>query len=155
LTRAKGTSVIRPPPARKVVFDTNVYIAAIQGGPQTQAHQLLLSALPRTYLSAVVAQELLSGAVDTVGERLVGRYIDRTERTGRVIAPTYEDWKEAGKVLARIGRQDAGQRMRIPRLVNDVLLALCARQIGATLYTLNREDFTLIVRYTRFALQVL
>jgi len=35
------------------------------------------------------------------------------------------------------------------------MLALCARQIGATLYTLNREDFTLIVRYTRFALQVL
>jgi predicted nucleic acid-binding protein len=147
--------VIRPPPARKVVFDTNVYIEAIQGGPQAQAYQLLLATLPRTYLSAVVVQELITGAVDAVGERLVGRLIQRTERTGRVVTPTYADWKETGRVLARISRREPGQRTRIPRLVNDVLLALSARQIGATLYTFNREDFTLIVRYTRFALEVL
>lgn len=147
--------MIRPPPARKVVFDTNVYIEAIQGGPQAQAYQLLLATLPRTYLSAVVVQELITGAVDAVGERLVGRLIQRTERTGRVVTPTYADWKETGRVLARISRREPGQRTRIPRLVNDVLLALSARQIGATLYTFNREDFTLIVRYTRFALEVL
>ena len=147
--------MIRPPPARKIVFDTNVYIEAIQGGPQAQAYQLLLATLPRTYLSAVVVQELITGAVDAVGERLVGRLIQRTERTGRVVTPTYADWKETGRVLARISRREPGQRTRIPRLVNDVLLALSARQIGATLYTFNREDFTLIVRYTRFALEVL
>ena len=147
--------MIRPLPARKVVFDTNVYIEAIQGGPQAQAYQLLLATLPRTYLSAVVVQELITGAVDAVGERLVGRFIQRTERTGRVVTPTYADWKETGRVLARISRREPGQRTRIPRLVNDVLLALSARQIGATLYTFNREDFTLIVRYTRFALEVL
>jgi len=147
--------VIRPPPARKAVFDTNVYIEAIQRGPQAQAYQLILAALPRTYLSAVVVQELITGAVDAVGERLVGRFIQRTERTGRVVTPTYADWKETGRVLARISRREPGQRTRIPRLVNDVLLALSARQIGATLYTFNREDFTLIAGYTRFALEVL
>jgi predicted nucleic acid-binding protein len=147
--------VIRPPPARKVVFDTNVYIEAIQGGPPSQAYQHILAALPRTYLSAVVVQELTTGALDTVGERLVGRFIQRTEQTGRIVTPTYADWKEAGMVLARIGRREPGQRTRIPRLVNDVLLALSARQIGATLYTFNREDFALIAGYTRFALEVL
>ena len=147
--------MIRPPPARKLVFDTNVYIEAIQGGPQAQAYQLILAALPRTYLSAVVVEELITGAVDAVGERLVGRFIQRTEQTGRVVTPTYADWKEAGRVLARISRREPGQRTRIPRLVNDVLLVLSARQIAATLYTFNREDFTLIVRYTRFALEVL
>lgn len=147
--------MIQPPPARKVIFDTNVYIAAIQGGPQGQPYQLLLAALPRTYLSAVVVQELITGALDAVGERLVGRFIQRTEQTGRVVTPTYADWKETGRVLARISRQEPGQRTRIPRLVNDVLLALSARQIGATLYTFNREDFTLIAGYTRFALDVL
>ena len=40
-------------------------------------------------------------------------------------------------------------------LVNDVLLALSARQIGATLYTFNGEDFRLIARYKKFALEVL
>lgn len=147
--------MIRASKGRKLLFDTNVYIAAIQGGPQTQAYQLLLAALPRTYLSAVVVQELFTGAVDAVGQRLVDRLVRRTGQTGRVIAPTYENWKEAGRVLARITRQERGQRMRIPRLVNDLLLALSARQIGATLYTFNREDFALISRYTRLALQVL
>jgi predicted nucleic acid-binding protein len=148
-------SMIRPPNAKKVVFDTNVYIAAIQGGPDARASQLLLAALPRTYLSAVVGQELLTGAADTVGERLVERFVQRTEQTGRVITPTYEEWKEAGRVLARIRRREPAQRSRISRLVNDTLLALSARQIGATLYTFDRDDFTLIARYTRFALEML
>jgi predicted nucleic acid-binding protein len=147
--------VIRPTPARKVVFDTNVYIEAIQGGPQAPAYQLLLAVLPRTYLSAVVVQELITGALDAVGERLVGRFIQRTEQTGRVVTPTYADWKETGTVLARISRREPGQRTHIPGLVNDILLALSARQIGATLYTFNREDFTLIASYARFALEVL
>jgi predicted nucleic acid-binding protein len=147
--------VIRPPQAKKVVFDTNVYIEAIQGGPNSQAYELLLSVLPRTYLSAVVVQELFTGALDAVGERLVDRFVRRTEQTGRLIIPTYGEWKEAGRALARIGRREPAQRSRIPRLVNDVLLALGARHIGATLYTFNREDFILISRYTRFALEIL
>lgn len=147
--------MIRPPKAKKVVFDTNVYIEAIQGGPDARAYHLLLSALPRTYLSAVVVQELLTGAVDTVGERLVERFVRRTEQTGRVVIPTYEEWKQAGRVLASIRQREPAQRSRISRLVNDVLLALTARQIGATLYTLDRDDFTLIARYAGFALEIL
>lgn len=147
--------MIRPPNAEKVVFDTNVYIAAIQGGPDARAYQLLLAVLPRTYLSAVVVQELFTGAVGTVGERLVERFVQRTEQTGRVITPTYEEWKEAGRVLSRIRRREPAQRSRISRLVNDTLLALSARQIGATLYTFDRDDFTLIGRYTRFTLEIL
>lgn len=147
--------MIPPPKAKKLVFDTNIYIEAIQSGPEARAYQLLLASLPRTYLSAVVVQELLTGAVDSVGERLVERFIQRTEQTGRLIIPTYGEWKEAGRVLARIRRREPAQRSRISRLVNDTLLALSARQIGATLYTLDRDDFTLIARYTRFALEVL
>jgi predicted nucleic acid-binding protein len=58
-------------------------------------------------------------------------------------------------VLARINRQEPAQRTRLARLVNDVLLAMSARQIGATLYTFNREDFTLIARYKTFSLVLL
>ena len=72
-----------------------------------------------------------------------------------MIIPTYGDWKEAGRVLARIRRREPAERSRIPRLVNDVLLALSARQIGAMLYTFDSQDFTLIARYTRFALEIL
>ena len=40
-------------------------------------------------------------------------------------------------------------------LVNDVLLAMTAVQIGATLFTCNGEDFRLIARHTKFPLEIL
>lgn len=147
--------MIRPLKGRKVLFDTNVYIEAIHAGPEADAYQLLLSALPRTYLSAVVVQELYTGTLDAFGERLVERFVGQTEKTGRIVIPTYQDWKETGRILAKIGRQEPAQRTRIPRLVNDVLLAMSAMQIGATLFTFNEEDFRLIARYKKFSLQIL
>lgn len=151
----KDISTIQPPKGRKIIFDTNVYIEAIQGGLEADTYQLLLAALPRTYLSAVVAQELDTGALDPFGERLVELFVRQTEKTGRMVIPTYRDWKQTGKILAQISRQEPNQRSRIPRLVNDVLLAMCALQIGATLFTFNGRDFSLIARYKKFSLQVL
>jgi len=40
-------------------------------------------------------------------------------------------------------------------MVNDILLALSARRLGAELFTFNRDDFQLIRRYKPFALRVL
>jgi predicted nucleic acid-binding protein len=42
----------------------------------------------------------------------------------------------------------------LPRLLNDVLIALCARRVGATLVTYNRADFQLIRRHVPLALRV-
>jgi predicted nucleic acid-binding protein len=107
------------------------------------------------YLSAVVVQELYAGALDSLGERLAATFVSQTERAGRIVTPTYQDWKETGRILGTINRQEPSERTRIPRLVNDVLLALSAVQIGATLCTFNGEDFRLIARYKKFSLQVL
>jgi len=43
----------------------------------------------------------------------------------------------------------------LPALLNDILIALCARRIGATLLTHNGQDFRLIRRHKEFALRVL
>jgi tRNA(fMet)-specific endonuclease VapC len=111
--------------------------------------------LPQTYLSAVVIQELYTGALDPIGERLVEMSVRQTEKTSRIVIPTYRDWEQTGKTLAQISKQEPNQRSRIPRLVNDVLLALSAIQIGATLYTFNGGDFGLIARYRNFSLEIL
>jgi predicted nucleic acid-binding protein len=110
----------------------------------------LLSSIPRMYLSAVVVHELYAGALDALGERLVATFVSQTERTGRIVIPTYRDWKETGRILGTINRQEPAERTRMSRLVNDVLLALSAVQIGATLCTFNGEDFRLIARYKNF-----
>lgn len=147
--------MIRPPRGRRVLFDTNVYIRAIRAGPEDETYQLLFSALPNTYLSAVVVQELHAGALDSFGERLVEKFVQHTEKTGRIVIPTYRDWKETGRILARISRKEPAQRTRISRLVSDVLLAMSAVQTGAILFTFNGDDFRLIARYKQFSLEIL
>ncbi len=114
-----------------------------------------LPAVFRTYLSGVAVEELYAGALDGAAVRLVERYVSALERAGRVVTPTFQDWKEAGKLIARITRKEPGRKPKVQQMVNDMLLALSARRIGADLFTFNRDDFELIRRHTPFSLKVL
>jgi predicted nucleic acid-binding protein len=57
--------------------------------------------------------------------------------------------------LRGIVERDRSWRSKLPALLNDILIALCARRIGATLLTYNGKDFRLIRRHKEFALRVL
>lgn len=75
--------------------------------------------------------------------------------TGRLVAPTFDDWQQASQVVTGIGERDRTWRSKLPALLNDILIALCARQIGAVLFTYNADDFRLIHRHVDFDLRVL
>jgi predicted nucleic acid-binding protein len=77
------------------------------------------------------------------------------ERAGRVVSPTFADWIVASAVVAAIEEKEPSWRSKIPALLNDILIALCARRIGATCFTYNRDDFQLIHRHTEFSLRIL
>jgi hypothetical protein len=77
------------------------------------------------------------------------------ERTGRVVGPTFADWTEASTIVTMIAKKDRSWRSKIPALLNDILLALCTRRIGATLLTYNKDDFQLIHRHKEFSLRIL
>ncbi len=139
-----------------ILLDTNVYLFAMNS--EEGARFFERSFLPlafRTYLSSVVVEELYAGALDAGAVRLVERYVAVLERAGRVVTPTFRDWKEAGTLVARMTRKEPGRKPRIQQMLNDLLLALCARRIGADLFTFNRDDFELIRRHTPFSLKVL
>jgi predicted nucleic acid-binding protein len=139
-----------------ILLDTNVYLFALKS--DTGANFFERHFLPRvfqTHLSSVVVEELYAGALDGGAMRLVERQVGALERAGRVVTPTFDDWKEAGKVVAAITRKEAGRRSKTQRMLNDILLALSARRIGAELFTFNREDFQLIRRHKPFSLKVL
>ena len=72
-----------------------------------------------------------------------------------MIAPNFQAWKEAGKSIARITQIEPGLKSKVQQVLNDILLALCARRIGADLYTFNRDDFALIRRHRPFSLKSL
>jgi len=109
----------------------------------------------QTFLAGVELEELYAGALDTQGIRLVERYVGSLERANRVVAPNFQDWKEAGKIIARITRREPGLKSKVQQILNDTPLALCARRIGADLYTFNRDDFDLIRRDRSFSLKIL
>ena len=117
--------------------------------------QRFLPLLFCTYLSSVVVEELYAGALDVQAIRLVERYAVALERSSRVVVPTFKDWKKAGKLVAQLSRKEPSHKPKVQQMLNDILIALCARQIGGTLFTFNKGDFELICRYRPFSLKIL
>jgi predicted nucleic acid-binding protein len=110
-------------------------------------------ALPRTYLSSVVAAELRAGAHDDAGRGLIDHLVFRFERVRRVIAPSAASWYDVGDALARVARREPGMRSKVHTLWNDALIAVSARQVGAAVVSDNVRDFTLLRRYLRFEIE--
>ena len=139
-----------------ILLDTNVYLLAMRSEDGAAFFERrFLPLVFQTYIAGVVVEELYAGALDSQGVRLVERYVGALERAGRVVAPNFQDWKEAGKIIARITQREPGLKSKAQQILNDILLALCARRIGADLYTFNRDDFDLIRRHRPFSLKSL
>lgn len=139
-----------------ILLDTNVYLFALKSEEGANFfEQRFLPLVFRTYLSSVVVEELYAGALDNAAIRLIERQVGVLERVGRIVTPTFQDWKEAGKLVAQITRKEPGSKPKVQQMLNDILLALSARRIGADLFTFNREDFQLIRRHKPFSLKVL
>ena len=141
------------PRGKWVLFDTNVYVAALREGVRGAAFARIRESAPRTFLASVVSAELRAGAVDQTGRSVVLELTKRFDRLGRVVTPEARSWSLAGDVLGDIRRREPGMRDRIARLWNDALIALSARQIGASVVTGEVGDFELLRRFVRFDLE--
>jgi len=139
-----------------ILLDTNVYLLAIKSDEGASFFDRRFVPLVfQTYLSSVVVEELYAGALDLGAVRLVERYVGSLEKAGRVTNPSFQDWKEAGQLVARMTHREPRHKPKIQQMLNDILLALSARRIGAELFTFNRDDFELIRRYKPFSLRIL
>ena len=141
------------PRGKWILFDTNVYVAALREGVRGAAFARIRESAPRTFLASVVSAELRAGAVDQTGRSVVLALTDRFDRLGRVVTPEARSWSLAGDVLGDIRRGEPGLRDKIASLWNDALIALSARQIGASVVTANVADFELLRRFVRFDLE--
>lgn len=123
----------------KFALDTNVFVDAIRDpGAASAFETFLVRALPFTYLSAVVAQELRAGArTQAQAVALQRGLLDPFVRRGRVFSPSTSAFIESGRILAAIQE---------PSLANDALLAASCREQGITLIT-NDRDFRRIARF--------
>ena len=128
---------------RFAFFDTSVYIENFRTGRFTP--QILQSDfIPRC--SSVVLHELLRGA----RARLEVRFVRDLLKRCRIVTPTESQWMQAAEVLSAIRRREHYEVGKIRDLAFDVLIALSARSIGATVITSNVVDFRAIRRHLRF-----
>lgn len=140
----------------KHLLDTDLYIDLIQSGITLPLiREIYDKDTPGIYFSSVVAQELLAGARSPAARRRVEILYRPFERVGRVVTPSHSQWKDAGGILAKVLDDRPDLKTKLPALVNDCLLALSARSLGASLYTRNRDDFILLQSVRSFSLVVI
>jgi predicted nucleic acid-binding protein len=137
---------------RPVVLDTNVYVRAFRNpAAQRALIEFHRASAPSEWLSSVVVQELRVGVDGPDAARLDEHIFRPFENRGRLVRPSYRAWKQAGAVLREYSERWGPALRRLPRsLVNDVLLALSCREIGAVLVTHNHDDFERIAKLAKF-----
>jgi predicted nucleic acid-binding protein len=135
---------------RRLVIDTNIYIDWFNAG---RHEDILFQRDAVKHLSAIVWMELRAGAFSSADRRLVRRVASAFEKTGRILAPSRNVFDEAGDALRSL--QQRGVRVEASHsIVNDVLIALSARSIGATVVSQNERDFRAIQAVRPFELRV-
>lgn len=122
----------------KYALDTNVFIEAFRDASVNAAMMAFLdNALPYTFLSAVVMQELAVGARTTEqARRLDDTVLARFTRSDRVFAPSREAFLRSGQLLASVANREGwAPTHENPSLLNDALIASSCRERGITLIT--------------------
>jgi predicted nucleic acid-binding protein len=135
---------------RRLVVDTNVYIDWLNRGLYSE---LLFQSDSVKFMSAVVLMELFAGAHALKDRRLVKRLQAAFDKAGRVLTPSETVLVEAGHTLRSLAERE-GYGAASRGIVQDVLIALSARSIGATVVTQNARDFGAIARVRPFDLQI-
>lgn len=130
----------------KVVLDTNVYIGIFNKGlfkGEVDAFSKVM------YLAHPVLHELWMGAREKAEIRHLINFGNKFVKLNRLIRLENATQILIGQVCQKLrasGRLDPRQ----PRIYNDVCVALLARQIGATVVTVNIADFKYIQKVIDF-----
>ena len=117
------------------LLDTAIYIENFRSGRFT--FRLLQSPFI-IRCSSVVLHELLRGA-RTATER---KFVFELSRQCQVLTPTEQQWLKAAEILNRIRRREHYEAAKVRELAFDVLIALFARSIVASVITTNHADFS-------------
>jgi len=136
---------------RRLVIDTNIYIDWLNRGLH---EEVLFQRGTLKYLSAIVQMELRAGALSLRDRRLVRRVETPFEKAGRILTPAPRLFAEAGDVLRRLQVERDYDPAGSHAIVGDVLIALSARSIGATVVTQNERDYRAIRSVRRFQLVI-
>ena len=130
-----------------LIFDTSVFIDHLRTNKFEDRFKNLNGIIRN---SSVVLSELARGA--TKDKEVM--FLRILARNHPILTPTEKNWLESGDILSRIYRDNGFNSEKLRDLHFDVLIALTARNYGATVITCNRNDFELIKTYRPFYLEI-
>ena len=132
-----------------VLFDSSLYITALRFGDAAALSMRRWSEREPVWLSSVVLHELYAGT--SSGDQ---RAVERLERdfqgARRILTPNLSDWVQAGRVIAQLTVKHHIEKIGRSRLTNDTLIAISARRLGITVFTVNQRDFARIAEFRPF-----
>jgi predicted nucleic acid-binding protein len=122
----------------KVLLDTNVFVDYLRANLYSE---WVFGSVSHTirFLSAIVVMELRVGANTRPRERVVDQILSAFP-AGRLVAPTPRSYDQAGRLFRVIHGAGSGMGDRLGPM-NDILIALSAREIGVSVVTSNLKDF--------------
>jgi predicted nucleic acid-binding protein len=129
------------------VFDTNVAIQAARNRDERERFNSFLRARRgQVWLHATVWLELQVGARHDNERAALDSFVEAFLDTERVLVPSHDAWRNAGRVLARLA-EDHGVDVRRSSIHHDAIIAASARERSFTIVTNNLADFQLIAPY--------
>lgn len=125
----------------KAVYDTCLYVDLLRSGDRLA---LFTDRSQIRYLSPVVLMELMAGARVPRQRKVVDRLLKPYSKAYRIIHLGANLFSRAGECLARMSRDGISIHKSMS---HDLLIALSAASIGATLFTSNKKDFERIGQF--------
>ena len=124
----------------KYALDTNIFVDSFRSEKaEGELLAFLKRALPFTFLSAVVMQELAVGARSGQATRDLRRLFEPFEKRSRVFVPSAAAFLESGSMIASLAAQQGRQVSENQSLLNDALIAWSCREQGITLITRDSD----------------
>ncbi|MBI5026493.1 MAG: type II toxin-antitoxin system VapC family toxin [Nitrospirae bacterium] len=132
---------------RIIIFDTSIFIDHLRTNKFAN-HFRNLNGLIRN--SAVVLSELARGAT----REMEKSFVSALAKNHPILTPTEKNWLESGEILSKMYMDNGFSPEKLRDLHFDVLIALTARNHGATVITSNKTDFEQIRAYKDFYLEI-
>jgi predicted nucleic acid-binding protein len=129
------------------VFDTNVAIRAARDRDERgRFNSFIRAKRGQVWLHATVWLELEVGARQEHERAALDSFVEPFVDTDRVLVPSQDAWRRAGRVLARLA-DDHGVDVRRSSVHHDAIIAASTRERDFTIVTNNLADFQLIAPY--------
>lgn len=138
-----------------ILFDTSVYISSLRKGDESvlslrRAARLGSQKTQPLWLSIVVLEELLVGAIDSKARKEFLRLEREFRSVGRLLIPDRSDWILAGQILSKLGSKYGFELVGRARMINDALIVTSAARSGLIVLTGNPSDYQRIAEFRQF-----